>query len=154
MWLRGSANPESWRIPLRADELDASLPGSPPSVKLYLSKYRDAIRQIDPDHLVLRPRKMRSGQRFSYLALPPEETRALNAAYHQRIHEDQSNLIPLDAQAFIEKAIDLLASGRYLEKGMGLMALTGRRPAEIFFSASFSLPPKKLPFPALVFDGQ
>src|SRR6516164_11497322 len=74
--------------------------GSPrrPS-KLYLSKYRDAIRQIDPDHLVLRLRKMRSGQRFSYLALPPEETRALNAAYHQRIHEDQSNLIPLDAQA-------------------------------------------------------
>jgi hypothetical protein len=25
---------------------------------------------------------MRSGQRFSYLALDPEETRALNAAYH------------------------------------------------------------------------
>ena len=37
---------------------------------------------------------------------------------------------------------------------MGLMALTGRRPAEIFFSAKFSLPPKKLPFPALIFDGQ
>ena len=48
------------------------------------------------------------------------------ATYHQRIHEDQSNLIPLDPQAFIEKALDLLASGRYLEKGMGLMALTGR----------------------------
>src|SRR6516225_7538344 len=58
---------------------------------------------------------------------------------HQRIHEDQSNLIPLDPQAFIEKALDLLASGRYLEKGMGLMALTGRRPAEIFFSASFTV---------------
>src|SRR6516162_9636115 len=29
-----------------------------------------------------------------------------------------------------------------------------RAPAEIFFSASFSLPPKKLPFPALIFDGQ
>ena len=98
---------------------------TPATVKLYLSKYRDAIRQFDPDHLVLRPRKMRSGQRFSYLALPPEETRALNAAYHQRIHEDQSNLIPLDAQAFIQKALDLLASGRYLEKGIGLMALTG-----------------------------
>jgi hypothetical protein len=97
---------------------------------------------------------MRSGQRFSYLALPPEETRALNAAYHQRIHEDQSNLIPLDPEAFIEKALDLLASDRYLEKGMGLMALTGRRPAEIFFSASFSLPPKRLPFPAVIFDGQ
>jgi hypothetical protein len=37
---------------------------------------------------------------------------------------------------------------------MALMALTGRRPAEIFFSAKFSLPKKKLPFPAVIFDGQ
>ena len=100
---------------------------------------------MDPDHLVLRPRKMRSGQRFSYLALEPEETRALNAAYHERIHRDQSNLIPLDPEAFIQTALELLASDRYLQKGMGLMALTGRRPAEIFFSASFSLPPRKTP---------
>jgi hypothetical protein len=42
---------------------------------------------------------MRSGQRFSYLALDPEETRAINAAYHQRIHRDQSNLVPLDPWA-------------------------------------------------------
>jgi hypothetical protein len=34
------------------------------------------------------------------------------------------------------------------------MALTGRRAAEIFFSASFSLPREKLPYPALLFDGQ
>jgi hypothetical protein len=34
------------------------------------------------------------------------------------------------------------------------MARTGRRPAEIFFSASFSLPREKLPYPALLFDGQ
>ena len=107
-------------------------------------KYRDAIRAIEPDHLVLRPRKMRSGQRFSYLALDPEETRALNAAYHQRIHRDQSNLIPLDPEAFIQQALELLTSDRYLQKGMGLMALTGRTPAEIFFSASFSLPREKL----------
>jgi hypothetical protein len=113
-----------------------------------------AIRAVEPDHLVLRPRKMRSGQRFSYLALDPEETRALNAAYHHRIHRDQSNLIPLDPEAFIQTALELLASDRYLQKGMGLMALTGRRPAEIFFSASFSLPKKKLPFPALIFSGQ
>jgi hypothetical protein len=33
-----------------------------------------------------------------------------------------------------EEALELLSSDRYLEKGMGLMALTGRRPAEIFFS--------------------
>jgi hypothetical protein len=58
------------------------------TVKLALSKYRNAIRAVDPDHLVLRPRKMR------------------------------------------------------------------HRPAEIFFSASFSLPREKLPYPALLFDGQ
>ena len=98
--------------------------------------------------------KCAPAQRFSYLALEPEETRALNAAYHERIHRDQSNLIPLDPEAFIEKALELLASDRYLQKGMGLMALTGRRPAEIFFSATFSLPRKKLPYPALIFDGQ
>jgi hypothetical protein len=44
--------------------------------------------------------------------------------------------------------------GRYLKKGMGLMALTGRRQAEIFFSAKFSLPRKKLPYHAVIFDGQ
>jgi hypothetical protein len=54
----------------------------------------------------------------------------------------------------MKKALALLASDRYLEKGMGLMALTGRRPAEIFFSAKFSLPRKKLPYPAVIFDGQ
>jgi hypothetical protein len=37
---------------------------------------------------------------------------------------------------------------------LGLMALTGRRQTEIFFSAKFSLPKKKLPYPALIFDGQ
>jgi hypothetical protein len=37
---------------------------------------------------------------------------------------------------------------------MGLMALTGRRPAEIFFSAKFSQPQKKLHYPAVIFDGQ
>src|SRR6266436_8169329 len=51
-------------------------------------------------------------------------------------------------------AFRLLAGYRYLEKGMGLMALTGHRPAEIFFSASFSLPKKKLPYPVLIFSGQ
>ena len=48
---------------------------------------------------------MRSGQRFSYLVLDPEETRALNAA---------------DPEAFIEKGLELLASDRYFEKGTGL----------------------------------
>jgi hypothetical protein len=75
---------------------------------------------------------MRSGQRFRYLALDPEEP-AQNAACHQRIHRDQSNLIPPASRGFY--SLELLASDRYLEKGMGLMALTGRGPAEIFFTS-------------------
>ena len=51
-----------------------------------------AIRAVDPDHLVLRPRKMRSGQRFSYLALEPEETRALERRL-PRAHPPQTNPI-------------------------------------------------------------
>jgi Telomere resolvase len=50
--------------------------------------------------------------------------------------------------------LELLASDRYLQKGMGLIALSGRRPAEIFLSATFSLPREKLPYPALLLDGQ
>jgi hypothetical protein len=32
-----------------------------------------------------------------------------------------------EPEAFIHKALDLLSSDRYLEKGVGLMALSGRR---------------------------
>jgi Telomere resolvase len=124
------------------------------TVKLYLSSYRNALRAIDPNHPALSARRHRSHQRFSYLALTPEETRAINAAYQKEIHKDQSDLIPLDAAAFIATATDLLDSERYTTLGMALMALTGRRPAEIFFSAKFSLPEKKQPFPALIFEGQ
>jgi hypothetical protein len=113
------------------------------TVKFYLSSYRNALRAIDPNHPALSARRHRSHQRFSYLALTPEETRAINAAYQKEIHKDQSDLIPLDAEAFIATATDLLKSERYTTLGMALMALTGRRPAEIFFSAKFSLPEKK-----------
>jgi hypothetical protein len=34
------------------------------------------------------------------------------------------------------------------------MAVTGRRPAEIFFSAAFAPLDPKLPFPAVIFSGQ
>jgi Telomere resolvase len=96
-----------------------------------------------------------AGQRFSYLALDPEETRALNAAYHQRIHHDQSNLIPLGSRKPSSKRLSNSSPATATsKKAWGLMALTGRRPAEIFFSASFSLPREKLPYPALLFDGQ
>jgi len=122
------------------------------TVKLYLSSYRSALRAIDPEHPALRARKHRSSQRFSCLPLTPEETRSINAAYQTEIRKDQSDLIPLDAKEFV--ATELLASERFISIGMGLMAVTGRRPAEIFFSASFAPAPNKLPFPAVIFSGQ
>jgi hypothetical protein len=107
-----------------------------------------AIRAVEPDHSVLRPRKMSSGQRFSYLALEPEETQALNAAYHQRIHHDQSNLIPLGSGSFNPTrsrtswpttATSKRHRPQWPSPGPGLPRSS--------FSASFCLPPKKLPIP-------
>jgi len=118
------------------------------TVKLYLSSYRSAQRAIDPEHPALRARKHRSNQRFSYLALTPEETRTINAAYQTQIHKDQSDLFPLDAKEFIATAKELLPSERFISLGMGLMAVTGRRPAEIFFSASFAPLTQKAPLPS------
>src|SRR4029077_16057680 len=126
----------------------------PATVKLYLSKHRDSIRQIDPNHLVLRPRKIRSGQRFSYPALDPEETRSINAAYHQRIHKDQSNLIPLDPEAFIQTALTLLASDRYLEKAWPSCPARGPGQPRFSLAPSSACQKKKLPYPALIFEGQ
>jgi hypothetical protein len=49
-------------------------------------------------------------------------------AYQTGIHKEQSDLISLNAQAFIATATDLLGSERFTTLGMALMALTGRRP--------------------------
>ena len=43
-----------------------------------------------------------------------------NSSMFFLLHRDQSNLIPLDPEAYIQQALELLASDRYLEKGMGL----------------------------------
>jgi hypothetical protein len=64
---------------------------------------------------------MHSGQRFSYLALEPEETRAPEGRLPPA-HPPQTNPISsrLGPEAFIQTALELLASDRYLQKGMGL----------------------------------
>jgi hypothetical protein len=62
---------------------------------------------------------MRSGQRFSYLALDPVDTRALERRLpHQRILRDQSNLIPLDPEAFIQSRRKILELPKCLEFGL------------------------------------
>jgi hypothetical protein len=54
-------------------------------------------------------------------------------------------LIPLDPEAFIDKALELLSSERYFEKGMGLMAMTGRRPVENILQCKVLLAKKETP---------
>ena len=125
-----------------------------PTVKLYLSHYRNALRAIDPNHPAIIPRIDKHKQRFSYLALTRAETQQINAAYQTEIHEEQSQLMPLDPEATVQTARKLLTSERYLNIGIGLMLLTGRRPAEIFSAGDFSLPPKRTSVPTLIFSGQ
>jgi hypothetical protein len=52
--------------------------------------------------------------------------------YHERIHRDQSNLIPPRSEAFIQQALELLGSDRYLQKCIGPHGPDRRQPAEIF----------------------
>ena len=61
-----------------------------------------------------------------------------------KIHHPEL-LISKPDEASVAPALELLSSDPYLQKGMGLMALTGRRPAEIFFSRLLQPPSGKAP---------
>jgi hypothetical protein len=109
------------------------------TVKLALSKYRNAIRAVEPDHLVLRPRKMRSGQRFSYLALEPKKparsTPPTTSAFTATNPISSRSIRRLSSKRLSNSSPATATS----KKAWAWLALTSRRPAEIFFSASFSL---------------
>jgi hypothetical protein len=85
----------------------------------------------------------------------PKKPARWNAAYHERIHLRPIQSHPARVRRPSSKRLSNSwpATATY-KKAWAWMALTGRRPAEIFFSASFSLPREKLPYPALLFDGQ
>jgi hypothetical protein len=115
------------------------------TVKLALSKYRKRDPRRGPRSLGLAPKE---NALRPALQLSGARTRR-NPRPQRRLPQEHSprpiQSHPARSGGFIQTALELLASDRYLQKGMGLMALTGRRPAEIFFSASFSLPREKLP---------
>jgi hypothetical protein len=79
------------------------------------------------------------------------ETATLNMS---GIYQDQSNLIPLDPQTFIQKALDLLASDRYLEKGMGWWLSPGANRLRSSLAPGSVCLPSNFPSPALIFEGQ
>jgi hypothetical protein len=115
----------SQNLPSRSPHPQSPLhPGHRQTRPLQVPRARS--RAVDPDHLVLRPRKMRSGQRFSYLALElrrkPHAQRRLPRVHSPRPIQSHPARVPKPSS---KTALELLASDRYLQKGMGLMALTG-----------------------------
>jgi hypothetical protein len=66
---------------------------------LLVNEVASKVRESTQNRLVLASQKDPASA-SAILHLYPEETRAINAAYHQRIRRNQASLIPLDPQAF------------------------------------------------------
>jgi hypothetical protein len=128
----------------RPPETSQNLPSRSPHPQNPLHPYH---RQVSPSPST-KKNAFRSALHLSRAG--PEETRALKAAYHQRIHRDQSNLTPLDSETFIQTALELLASDRCLQKAWASWPWPGAGPPR----SSLALPSATLRYPALIFDGQ
>lgn len=104
-----------------------------------ITRYRNAIKELDPDHTALQ-----------FLKLGYHEVRSYKAGYRKQIKAEQSNLKPLDADAMILKAEELLQSDSYIALALGLMLLSGRRSTEILKTATFQLATEY----SVIFSGQ
>ena len=96
------------------------------------------------------PKSMASGRNCALV----RPSKRKNSGMFFLLHRDQSNLIPLDPEAYIQQALELLASDRYLEKGMGLDGPDRAQACRDFLQRYLQPPSEKLPYPALLFDGQ
>lgn len=96
------------------------------SKKRALTRYRNAIKTHNPNHLAL-----------SYLRLSINESNDLKQASKAQVYLDHTNLRQIDAQTLIGKALELIQTDSYLNIALGLMLLSGRRATEILKTASF-----------------
>jgi hypothetical protein len=111
-------------------------------VRVALTRYRAAAREIFGDgHPII-----------AMLHASNNDMEAIKAVERRLVFEQHSNLRPIDPDFFVDKARSLLYSGRYYPTFAGLLLVTGRRPAEIAFSAD--LRPVKGRADALLFSGQ
>jgi hypothetical protein len=109
------------------------------TIKGYLTHYRRVLEDL------------RLNDYTDMIRLSDEDYAELKIDYLQQIHEDQSNLRPLDPNTAIETAVALLGSDRYIAKTAGLMLLTGRRVIEILKTGTFEPTGKDN---TVYFDGQ
>jgi integrase len=112
---------------------------SPLSKRSAITNYRNAIRAWNPDHVALK-----------YLKLSADESAQYRADYKTKVWEEQKNLKPLDAEAMISRAEELLKSQSYITVALGLMLLSGRRSTEILKTAEFEYATEN----SVIFSGQ
>jgi hypothetical protein len=119
------------------------------TVKLALSSTGERDPRRGPRSLSLAPKK--DAVSASAISRSNRKKPARwNAAYHERIHHDQSNLIPLGSRGLHPNGSRTPRQRPLPPKRHGPHGPHRAQDAEIFFSATFSLPQKKLPYPALL----
>lgn len=109
------------------DELEylASIHTQSTLLRTDIPAYNHSIRRIAPRHPALAFFK---------------ETKKLvasNMEYQSRVKNRAGERVFKDVDGFVATAKRLLGSNSYISIGMGLAALTGRRPSEILLTASF-----------------
>ncbi len=109
------------------------------SKKRTLTRYRNAIKTINPEH-----------QALSFLKLVRAESDTIKSESKTQLYKDHTNLRPIDSEQLILKAESLLESDSYLAIALGLMLLTGRRATEILKTASFEYESED----SVIFTGQ
>jgi hypothetical protein len=96
--------------------------------KRALTRYRNAVKEIAPNHIAL-----------NFLKLTIDEQLELKQGYKTQLYTDHTNLRPVDPEKLIIKGTELLKADSYLNLSLGLMLVTGRRATEILKTAQMSL---------------
>lgn len=103
------------------------------SMRRALTNYRNAVKKSDlkDDTKTIILKK---------LVLSLEEKDTLSKAAYQQVSNDLQNLRPIyEVDKYIDVAMTLLTESSYLAQATGLLALTGRRAAEIGCTGKFEL---------------
>lgn len=109
------------------------------STRRAVTRYRNAIKDLSDTHLGLK-----------YFKLTREEQSTVKSATRSQVYSDHTNLRPIDPDELIIKACSLLSSTSYLNIGLGLMLLTGRRSTEVLKTAQMY----QLSEESVIFSGQ
>lgn len=95
-------------------------------VRRCMTDYRsDVASTLGPRHPAL-----------AHLHLAESEQDIVNAIEREAVRARNNNRRALDPEAFVANALQALSSQKYIDVSVGLVALTGRRPHEVYSSGS------------------